>query len=82
MQESTMHWGTYGCPEEPGHRRQTPATKGAKCWHQSLSNEQITELFLAWGIVGRRRQINPVLRIMPYFDRGPGILVPERRDQS
>lgn len=35
--------------------------------------EEITELYIQVGWLGRRRQINPILRLVPFFDRGPGI---------
>jgi hypothetical protein len=38
----------------------------------SVKTEEITELFIRWGIIGQLRQINPVVKLMPYFDRGPG----------
>lgn len=39
---------------------------------QICSTEEINDLFIAVGWLGRRRQINPVLRLIPFFDRGPG----------
>jgi len=73
MNEVIVHIGTYGCADSKerliGANR---GTQAGKPWHQSLSHEQVTKLFVAWGIVGRCRAINPVVRLMPYFDRGPG----------
>ncbi len=38
----------------------------------NIKHEELNKWFLIWGIIGVRRQINPVIRLMPYFDRGPG----------
>ena len=71
---STIHWGDYGCgsTQERQQRYYRDGNMG-KRWHQSLKPDEITKLFVIWGIVGRRRTINPVVRLMPYFDRCPGL---------
>jgi len=66
--ESTVHYGTYGTGL-PRERQADLIYRRAK----PLTCKEITERFVTWGIIGKRRQINPVLRLMPYFDRGPGI---------
>ncbi len=38
-----------------------------------ITHAEINEAFLKWGIIGKRRKINPVVRLMPYFDKGPGL---------
>jgi len=40
--------------------------------HRSLTSEQIRDLFIQVGWIGRRQQINPVLKVVPFFDRGRG----------
>ncbi len=72
--ESTVHWGDYGGPNtREKNERDHRGARSGKPFHQSLTNEELTDWFIVWGIVGKRRQINPVIRLMPYFDRGPGI---------
>ena len=71
--ESTVHIGNYG--DGTTREKQEEDNRGirsGKPWHSSLNSKEITEQFIIWGIVGRRRQINPVVRLMPHFDRGPG----------
>ena len=38
----------------------------------TCSTTEITELYILAGWLGRRRQINPILRLVPFFDRGRG----------
>ena len=47
------------------------APKTLMKWH-SMEHEEMNRWFRIWGIIGQRRQINPVVALMPYFDRGPG----------
>lgn len=59
--ESTVHWGDYGCANSKERQlREYRGDRAGKVWHQSLSHEEIIDLFVTWGIVGRRRLINPV----------------------
>ena len=37
----------------------------------SVKTEEITEQFIKWGIIGKRRERVRVVRL-PYFDKGPG----------
>lgn len=73
--ESTVHWGDYGCANPKERQfREYRGNRTGKVWHQALKPYEITDLFVIWGIVGKRRPINPVVRLMPYFDRGPWII--------
>lgn len=76
--ESTVHFGTYGCGDTKAMAREHH--RGINCgkaWHSALKPKEITELFITWGIIGKRRPINPVLRLswnkttqMPVFTVG------------
>lgn len=39
---------------------------------KTCSVEEITELYIQVGWLGRRRKINPILKLVPFFDRGRG----------
>ena len=40
--------------------------------HGSLSCNEINELFLSAGWLGRRRERPVLLRLVPFLDKGPG----------
>ncbi len=39
----------------------------------TLKAEEISELYVKVGWIGKRRVPHPALRIVPFFDKGPGI---------
>jgi hypothetical protein len=71
--ESKVYFGNYGCATtKERQQRDSRRARSGKPWHSSMSPEEITKLFIAWGIIGRYRTINPIIKLIPYFDRGPG----------
>jgi len=39
----------------------------------TISHEELNELFLSVGWIGKRRQPHPLLKLVPFLDRGPGV---------
>jgi hypothetical protein len=39
----------------------------------TLKPEEVSELFIQVGWIGRRRKPGPLMRLVPFFDKGPGV---------
>lgn len=55
-----------------GHQYVSGKSRSAHKPH-STKSEEITELFIKAGWIGRRRKRLPVLKAVPFFDKGPGL---------
>lgn len=41
--------------------------------HSGMTVQEIRDRLVLVGWVGKRRQLDPQLKVVPYFDRGPGL---------
>ncbi len=47
-------------------------SKGAPKAH-NIPSEEVTALFIAAGWIGQRRVPHKLMRLVPFYDRGPGV---------